>query len=392
MRQRTSRYLGATAFLVVLAGALAAPASSGAAPKDTTYGWGDFGQHGPQNPSVSTPTPVSGVPGTVTQVVATNAATYALTADGQVWAWGAGTLGELGNGASTNSFSTPVQVAFPAGVTITSLPAPMPYATAMAIDSTGHIWGWGDDSAGSLCLGNLDHLAAPTELPFTDVTAASGGGVHAIYVANGKTYACGRDSFGELGNGKFGKKQYETPVSVVGLPSAPVALFADYATSGALLANGSYYDWGDNATGQLGDGVLANSDVPVAVSLPAKPTSIFLGGNNFADGQTLAVLGNGKVVAWGNDADGQLCDGQVTNAVETPETLPYTWTSVTSGGTDSYAVDGSGNLYACGSDRNGELGNGVESTTVSDTPQKVLSGVTMISSTSHNVVAEAVAG
>ena len=121
-----------------------------------------------------------------------------------------------------------------------------------------------------------------------------------------------------------------------------------------------------------------------------QPTSIFLGGNNFADGQTLAVLGDGKVVAWGNDAYGQLCDGQVTNAVETPETLPYTWTSVTSGGTDSYGVDATGNLYSCGSDRNGELGNGVETTTVSDTPQKVLSGVTMISSTSHNVVAEAV--
>ena len=120
---------------------------AGAATVQTTYSWGTFGEHGKVNQNVVTPTVINGTPADITQLVATNAATYELTASGQVWAFGANDYGELGNGTTTDSFTTPVQVHFPADVTIASLANPMPYATAMAIDSTGRGVGMGHQPA-----------------------------------------------------------------------------------------------------------------------------------------------------------------------------------------------------------------------------------------------------
>ncbi len=46
------------------------------------------------------PVPVTGIPGKVTSIATSNSDSYALTAAGQVWAWGAGAMGELGNGTT----------------------------------------------------------------------------------------------------------------------------------------------------------------------------------------------------------------------------------------------------------------------------------------------------
>jgi hypothetical protein len=50
------------------------------------------------------------------------------------------------------------------------------------------------------------------------------------------------------------------------------ALTSSWEGSGALLSNGTYYDWGYNAAGQLGGGRNADSDVPVRVRVPARVT------------------------------------------------------------------------------------------------------------------------
>src|SRR5580704_18327406 len=146
--------LAKAVLLVALVGgaALAMPAPAQGASSPVPYGWGSF-KTGPGG--VTTPTAISGVPGTIVQLDAANSATYALTKAGTVWAWGFNGQGQLGNGTTSHAVTTtPVQVKFPAGVTISSLPSPMPAGTAMAIDGDGKAWGWGSNSAGQLCLGN----------------------------------------------------------------------------------------------------------------------------------------------------------------------------------------------------------------------------------------------
>lgn len=98
--------------------------------------------------------------------------------------------GALGNGTMPKSAITPVQVKFPTGIKITSLPSPMPFDTGMAIDTNGDIWGWGANVENSLCVAT-GNVLYPVKLPLTHVTQASGAGAHALYVSNGKLYACG---------------------------------------------------------------------------------------------------------------------------------------------------------------------------------------------------------
>jgi hypothetical protein len=59
-----------------------------------------------------------------------------------------------------------VKVEFPAGVRITSLANPMPFDAGIAIDSTGHAWGWGLNGADDLCLSSLIN-SRPQQIPLT---------------------------------------------------------------------------------------------------------------------------------------------------------------------------------------------------------------------------------
>jgi alpha-tubulin suppressor-like RCC1 family protein len=328
----------------------------------------------------------------VSQVVATNSATYAL-ANGMVHAWGANNFGELGNGTTVNSFTKPVQVAFPPGVSIAYLSNPGPQATELAVDTTGQAWGWGDNEAGQLCLGNTTPQLTPKRLPFAHVSALTGGGTHAIYVNNGVTEACGDDSWGQLGNGVAQPGvEYTSPVVVKGLPGVPSQVFADHSTSEALIA-GTLYAWGNNTVGQVGNGTSGGFVVtPYALNFPAAVTTVSLGGDTPNNGQNFATLANGRIFVWGDDAMGQLCDGENTTIVTRPEQLILSdpFTLVASGGIASYGIDASGRLFACGSNKFGQLGLGTTDSNAHPKPIVVpgMNGVTIVSSTANNVVAQ----
>src|SRR6185312_15951811 len=141
----------------------------------------------------------------------------------------------------------------------------------LAIDTRGNAWGWGTNPFGdALCLGTQAPVLTPVKLPLRHVTAAAGAFGHGLYLADGRTVACGRNLLGELGDGT--RRASSTPVTVK-LPRGArvVRLTASWANSGALLADGSYYDWGFNAQGQLGQGYLGGSStVPLRVKLPGR--------------------------------------------------------------------------------------------------------------------------
>ncbi len=190
----------------------------------TLYSWGYFGSHGRLGGLNDSPTPVSGIPGTIKEIATSNSDTYVLTTDGTVWAFGANQYGELGNGSTAppSSYLTPVQVDLPAGIKIAHLADPMPYDTAIVIDTNGHAWGWGYDGGADLCLGKADVLLSPTELPFSEVSLAAGAGHHASYDSDNTLYACGDNQFGQLGTGTT--KDAHRPKAVQGLPGGQIAV------------------------------------------------------------------------------------------------------------------------------------------------------------------------
>ena len=376
--------IGGVSFLVTVG---AQPSGADGAPATPAY-WGEFTANNSHAPATISPASIT-LPGSVVEV-ATNANTdYALLSNGTVYAWGYGSNGEFGDGNTVNLFTTAVKVVFPADVKITSLPTDaLPYEGGLAIDSNGNAWGWGLNSAGYLCLGNTTEQLVPVQLPFSDVTAMTGQSDHTTYDAGGTVYSCGGNANGVLGNGTT--RASTTPVKVSNLPTGQVVFLASsWENTGALLANGTYLDWGYNAQGQLGDGQFGVSSwVPVRVPLPLPVTQVFQGGSNAPNGQTLAILSDGSLRAWGNDSYGQLGDGKTSNEASPITIFPplgVTYRFLASGGATSFAISTSGQVYSWGKGIAGEIGNGSRVNEL--TPVPVASGVSQISTTAEHTVA-----
>jgi alpha-tubulin suppressor-like RCC1 family protein len=351
--------------------------------------WGSFfgGPPGGNLDIQASPVTTS-LPGTVAEVGSSNSTEYALLTNGSLYAWGMGNEGQLGDGGMVNSFATPERVQFPAGVQVAWIPGDaMPYDTGLAVDTNGRVWGWGNNFGGELCLGNKNVYTSPVELPFSSVTALAGASNHVLYDAAGTVYACGQNVDGDLGDGST--LDSTTPMPVVGLGGAQVTtLVAAFANSGALLADGEYLDWGYNADGQLGAGQAGQpSDVPVRVALAGRVTQVAEGGSIWGNGQTLVMLANGSLWAWGADFHGQLGDGTTGLRAAPVQFYPpagVTYKNLATGSATSYAISTTGQVYAWGVSYLGQVGDGTTVTALA--PVRVASGATMISSTANNVV------
>src|SRR5205807_221649 len=120
--------------------------------------------------------------------------------------------------------------------------------------------------------------------------------------------------------------------------------------------------WGNNASGELGDG-SAPTDHATPVSVaglgPGSGVVKIAAGTGFS----LALKSDGTVLAWGNNASGELGDGSAPTGHPTP--VPVSGlgagsgvVKIVAGGASAYALRSSGGVLAWGNNAVGELGNG----------------------------------
>ena len=124
---------------------------------------------------------------------------------------------------------------------------------------------WGYNANGQLGTGDLVNRVTPTlasALPTTTVT----GGDFSVAIASEYQHSCGyfKTGFkcwgdqtnGKLGNGVTSSTNQLTPVSVTNLSGRQLKKFnaGDNHSCGLFVDDGSIKCWGDNASGQLGDG------------------------------------------------------------------------------------------------------------------------------------------
>jgi len=269
-------------------------------------GWGELGD-GTTTDS-STPVPVTGLSSGVVAISARDNHTCALTSGGGVECWGYNGNGQLGDGTTTDS-STPVPVTgLSSGVDQISAG----FLHTCALTSGGGVECWGDNTYGEL--GDGSYTSSPTPIAVaglssgaTAVSAATGGYTCALAGEDGAE-CWGYNGDGELGNGTLTGSPI--PVGVSGLSSGVAAISPGQSHTCALISTGGVECWGDNSSGQLGDGTTTNSTTPVDVNGLSSGANAVSAGNE----HSCALLIGGAVRCWGNNTYGQLGDGTTTDS------------------------------------------------------------------------------
>ncbi len=211
------------------------------------------------------------------------------------------------------------------------------------------------------------------------------GGYHSCAATTAGVMKCwGYNGYGQLGDGTTSTDRH-TPVNVDGLTSGVRAVVGGYEHTCALVdVPGDEAHrakcWGNNASGQVGDGTTTVRDTPFDVDgLRRHVTDIEAG-----DYHTCAVVA-GAVGCWGYNGYGQIGDGTTTDR-HTPIRVPGLTTGVRAialGGHHTCALNRRRGVACWGDNGNGQIGDGT--TTSRRSPIRV-PGVT------HSVVAIALGG
>ncbi len=237
---------------------------------------------------------------------------------------------------------------------------------SLALTRGGQVYAWGANATGQLGAGCASIVRCITPLlveglPAGDpVTAIAAGYGHSLAVTRlGRVYAWGDNTSGQLGNGSV--QGNRGPVTVEGLPGSDpvVAVAASYVHSVALTRSGRVFAWGGNRFGQVGqDGATV---IPLPKTVPGLPAGDPVVAIAAGAAHTLALTRAGRVYAWGDQGTGQL--GAVTNGahgapVEVSDLPPSGRVSALAAGSiDGLAVLRAGEVYAWGDNGFGQLGH-----------------------------------
>jgi alpha-tubulin suppressor-like RCC1 family protein len=169
------------------------------------------------------------------------------------------------------------------------------------------------------------------------------------------------------------------------------AIAAGFSHSLALKSDGTVWAWGDNNSGQLGDGTTSDRNAPVQVSgltnvgfvVGSSAPPIACGSNH-----CVARRRDGTVWAWGNNNGGQLGNGTLVDRLAPVQAMGLTGvTSVAAGQSSSMALAAGGSIWVWGDNSSGQLGDG----TVTSRPMPVqlsgLSNFTALSAGDYHALA-----
>jgi alpha-tubulin suppressor-like RCC1 family protein len=141
----------------------------------------------------------------------------------------------------------------------------------------------------------------------------------------------------------------------------------------ALATDGHAWCWGANDAGQLGNGTLTASSLPVALSGGLTFTALSAG-----DSHTCGIVSGGAMYCWGSNTHGQVGDSTVTN--RTAPTLVkglQTFQTVSAGFFHTCGIVTGGGAWCWGANDVGQFGNGT--TTGATSPVPAATGLTLVS-------------
>ena len=286
-----------------------------------------------------------------TQITTGHEHSCALRQTGTITCWGYNGRGRLGDGTTSDYSSVPVEVLNITDATQITTGG----AHSCALRQTGTITCWGWNEYGQLGDGTTSDSRVPVEvLNITDATQITAGHRHSCALRQTGTITCwGYNGSGQLGDGTTSDYS-SVPVEVLNITDA-TQITTGGAHSCALRQTGTITCWGYNGSGRLGDGTTSDySSVPVEVLNITDATQIITGGEH-----SCALRQTGTITCWGDNGSGQLGDGTTSSSLVPVEVLNITdATQITTGGAHSCALRQTGTITCWGRNRFGQLGDG----------------------------------
>ncbi|NBU70442.1 MAG: hypothetical protein EBS53_03185, partial [Bacteroidetes bacterium] len=249
----------------------------------------------------------------------------AVRSDGTLWAWGANTEGQLGDGTKVSK-DLPNQI----GVRTNWVKAFAGGSHSLALRSDGTLWAWGLNTYGQLGVARMktftettgsnnmnvttyqkavavDDQVRPIQVgSFKNWLTLSAGGQHNLALKKDHSlWVWGDHSKGQLGIGSVGGATTETNTngSMIFSPTRLGSAFWTDVSAGldhslGVRADGTLWGWGNNETGQLGDGTRVERKSPVQIGTANNWKKVWAG-----NAASFAQKNDGSLFRWGDSTN-----------------------------------------------------------------------------------------
>lgn len=242
-----------------------------------------------------------------------------------------------------------------------------------AVQTSGVVTCWGDGYDGKL--GNGDGSGGQQDSP-----VVADAGTNYVRVSAGRNHTCGITTaglmrcWGDNGSGQIGDGTTATPrlaaITVDGTNTYSFVSVGDDSNC-AITTAGVLKCWGDNGYGQLGDNSNVSKSSPTIIDTGTTYSKVSVGGVYYM--HTCAVTTSGVLKCWGDNGSGQLGNGSTTSS-SVPIIIDsgVSYKDVSVNFDHSCGVTTAGVLKCWGSNGSGQLGLG--NTTSQNVPTAVGSG------------------
>ncbi|MCT4582733.1 MAG: hypothetical protein N4A35_15060 [Flavobacteriales bacterium] len=305
---------------------------------------------------------------------------WAITDSGEVYRRGQDYNGQLGNGTGAGALLYLTKMAYFENNNIRvkylyispTTPNTNEGKAVYALTDNGDVYAWGRNGVGQLGIGNTTDQQTPLIITtlqgrnIVKMTQSGGGGTGvsvAAISATGSLYTWGYNGYGQLGTGST--SNFNSPQFISGITAQDIVMRRwSYGSTLLINAAGNVLGAGYNGLGVIGDGTTTNRNTFTQTSnVFTNAKEVHMGVNNHA---AAIVTNSGDLYVAGYNAHYGLGLGTVGTTV-TNYTMPsapfqgmvkkvvlQAWGSYKS----IHVLDTLGRIWACGDNVGGQLGTG----------------------------------